>query len=291
MPTREILAQDYRSKAIFFIKSLKNNLSPKFKKEISQILDWDERKMNDFQLGKLELDAIGLSKLAAHFNFSLKAFEEDRVDFKTINDHRNGKEDALPERYTKGPLTMGNVIINDTLEQVGKFFGAHLKECALNDLQIGDYTSKYPDKYLSIQTLSDLYDFLASYGLNETDIEYLGASCCRAVLNKPEMKELSNIPCDQEFFKAFFNFVSKYVASHFIFNIVENSSHQFILDLTHNQEVEKHFAPERIGSHLTCCNMLGGFKNTFVHRGIHPIASHPKCIHRGDAVCRFNFDF
>ena len=292
MPNRELGAEGYKSKAIFFIKTLKNNLSPEFQEEITKILDWDLKQMDDFQKGNLELDAIQLSKLSSHFNFSLKAFEENRVDFNTVNEQRCGDESSLPRRYTEGPLTLSNVIFNGALEKVEKFFGSDLKEIAINDMQIGNYTFKNPDKFLSIRALVDLFKFLKGYGLNTTDIEYLGACCCRAVLQDPTFEEANKISSNQEFLRFFFGeFVPVNVARHYLFEIKENTENKFILDLKENPEVAKSLFPERIGSPLVCHHMLGGFKNALVHRELDPVASHPKCIHRGDDVCRYHFEF
>lgn len=282
---------DLNLKALTFINNLKSKLDPTQQNELEETLGWTEDEFSQFLEGNKELNAIQLSKLSRLYNFSLKAFSEDRVDVDSIDKQIKGEEFHLPERYTKGPLTMSNMIINGALNRVGDFFGEDLKECAMNDLQIGTYTLDNPDKYVSVQAVADFYNFLGSHGLDQTDIEYLGSCCCRDILKSPQMDEFNKIPDDREFLRVFFDFVANQVASHFLFNIVENSENRFILETTENPEVAKHFAPERLGSAMTCVNMLGGFKYSLVHQGIKPVASHPKCIHRGDDVCRFQFEF
>jgi hypothetical protein len=285
--------KEFNQKTIWFVQKLRSSLDPKNKSKVEDALSFTKADYEKFLVGKKDLNIHQLGSLAEHFNFSIKAFNENRVDFRAIKEHHRGNLYVLPHRYNIGPSTTSNFLVIKTLELIEKLYGEGLKQQALNYLQITNYLYDNPDGTVSILALMDLLKYLSSYGLSNQEIRNLGSFIFQGLFQSPISAHFKNYINPKELFPYFFEeFIELHLCAHHNFTVEKFTSKMFSVNCKAMPKLGETLNYIKVEGPLNCYHMMGAFKVLFEYKNYNNVVvKHPRCIHQGDDICTFEFHF
>ena len=255
------------------------------------MLSWGQKDYRQFLEYKKDISAIEFSHLAKEFHFSLKAFKENRVDFKAIKNRFLGLSTEPPERYLIGSGSSNLTLIN-LLAYLEKKFGHELKQALLNHLQISNYIYENPHKKINHLVFEELYSYLRLQVMKDSQFFDMGAYNFQKVLQDNYFgDDLSEYRDLTKFLDYFLSDYLKVIEHNSFYKIKKHEFEKVIIEVIDNPELLELFKRKHLGSYDRCITRAG-FIGPLLRAHDLPDAKirHISCVHRGDEACLYEVD-
>jgi len=277
---------DFSSKTIDFVKRFYETS----KQQILDALGFSKAQFQEFLNGEREINAIQFFNLAQTFNFSFKAFFENKVDIEAIKKHNAGDISHVPKEY-QTKIGTKNFIISLSLEYVEIDLGPSVKQNIINYLQLPAIYD--PEGEIGQKASDDLNNYLDSLGFTPDDYLKLGYYCISRIMQTffPDTSGLP--PTLNEYIKWFFEEVMpKWVEKNCIYKISKIEEGLIEYEAQINPELKEKFTKEKTGTLNQCFKKIGGTKALIdYYASNNAVVTHPKCLHQGDDVCLFVINY
>jgi hypothetical protein len=261
------------------------------KKDWLEILELRPMQYQKILRGEEDLSVRGLYSLTESLNISSESFDRGKIDLKALREHWNKNWDYMPERYTVGAFSKGHTMSN-ALRFVERKRGPGLRHMVNRVLQTHDSMWEQLDRPINMVMLTDTFDFLAQRGFRNADFVDLGKNTFATLKHTDVGKKMG----EHTTYKSICDFTFNSFMPAF-----EQNCRYKILSLTHEHCLIEGITTERLsealkvkhaGNQLTCLVKSGIISSItrFIGRP-HSHVSEPRCVHRGDPVCRFVMRF
>jgi predicted hydrocarbon binding protein len=253
-------------------------------KELSQILNLSESKIQKILNKEEPLDILHLVKLASVLKLNL-----DRI----FNDKFNTSSLQNENHYLLGAYSNKNSAIK-ILKQISKMKGLIFTQYILDYLNVSGLIFNESVSHINILFFEDLFNLLNKFGFKKNHYELLGRKSLYEenlevspyIKEKLKSNNLKNLW--EKYFLDFIHFIEK----NNIYKIKSLNDEKCVVMSLENQDLLDIFNKSSVGTIERCHYRVGalsevtyalGFERSFVFE--------TKCVHQGDSHCEFEIYF
>jgi hypothetical protein len=231
-----------------------------------------------------------LVRLAEELSLDANDVARKHVDFRALAAHQEGNLGRLPERYESG---LSRIRTSAHLfDRIESLFGWRARTSILRRRQVTEAVIRDLDRQINLRFLTDVLEEIRALNVTDAGVFKLGEQSLvrnyhsvvgeqyRAAKDLREMYE-----------RGATEIFNKYYDRNTTYRLVKITPTRVVLDAIPNPEACEALKETRPGSRLVCLNKAGAFASLSGYRRL-PFAAvrETSCIHRGDAVCRFEID-
>ena len=277
---------DFNIKTIDFVK----NIPEGHRKKILEAFNFNANEFDEFLMGKREINAFQFFNLAESFGFSLKAFQENKIDFDTIKKHQSGQINHLPKKYdTEGGVK--NYIFHIILDYIELILGTAVKNNILKYLQLP--TIYDLSRAMDMMAVDDFIHYLDSLGFTNDDYIKMGHFSVSRLLQSNNIESSMLPPKIEDRFGWFLkDIMPKFIENknNYAITLVEKNRIEFAArpDPLYIDQ----FPEKPIGTKSICFMKIGGAKAIIDHHGPHKTEiTHTECMYENSNECLYTMNF
>jgi hypothetical protein len=236
-------------------------------------------------------NAMGVLSLTKQFNLDPRKFVAGSVDWDTLIQRLSGDSDAIPERYSVAAFSRRRTS-NHVLSYLDRNLGSDYVSDLLNRFDLTESAFVDPDAYINLQFLTDLCDHLTKLGLRPNQFKAIGYESARINKNLGFSQHILESLKIKDAYAFLFDNLMGYFDRNCEYRVVRLTETSCMVEAKQNNDVADALGKKTIGSAATCQIKSGVGASFPMSLGL-PVADvrELKCIHRGDSVCTFEFNF
>jgi len=236
-------------------------------------------------------NAMGVLSLTKQFNLDPRNFVAGNVDWDTLVRRLSGHSDAIPERYNVAAFSRRRTS-NHVLSYLDRNLGSDYVSDLLNRFDLTERVFSDPDAYINLQFLTDLCDHLTKLGLQSNQFKAIGYESARINKNLGFSQHILESLKIKDVYAFLVDNLMGYFDRNYKYRVVRLTETSCIVEAEQNQDVADALGKKAIGSTATCQIKAGVGASFPMSLGL-PVADvrETKCVHRGDPICTFEFNF
>lgn len=274
-----------------FIKRTRDALGLE-EEEISDQMQVSHPLYKKIMSGQSSVSIHSLKNLADNYNLSLEAIKQDKVDYETLLEHKKGNLDFIAKKYTIGAYSKRRTVTN-FLDYIKNFIGYELFEEVERYFQLNHEIYSNQDGYINIHFFEDIYTYVKERH-HFTEKMFYDIGRYNIVTNKNTVfaKSLRELDSPSQLFEHFMLNLINLIENNSTYEVISLSESMCVVESTASEKVKDELKVKRIGSRETCIYRAGALAVVPSYISFpEAIVRETKCVHRGDAVCRFEIDY
>lgn len=256
-----------------------------------EILGVRESDYESFLCGGKELPDHALEALCERVKVTPRQLRSGQVDFHEIT-LLNSPLREFPERYRVAAFGRRRTTIH-AVNFVEKKCGWRVRSELLEGHGIGECLLTDPMGTISIQCLTDICDVLRTrYAYVDGDFFRMGTYAGLARQNPALCTLLDTCESPAEIYERLFSDLMRFFEHNCRYLVQNLESKKCVVDVMDRRSIAEALERKNLGSPSICALKAGWMSAAPAYLGL-PFATvrELKCVHRGDAVCRFEIDF
>ena len=238
---------------------------------------------------KLRIDEVG--RLADHFQFSIRALLDGKIDYECIRQHYLNNIDYLPEKYTFQSKSKKR-LLKTVAGYLDKHFHWSIKEELLDYFQVKGIANANPDAPMSVYLFEDSLAYLKKRGLADANIYNIGRMSIETSKDTVFHKILSAFSTPEQMFACYFEEMISFIEENNTYQITKLNPLFCEVESREIQELIETHKVDHIAGINRCVYRAGALAAVSQYIGYpESIVTETKCAHRGDEVCRFVIQF
>jgi hypothetical protein len=252
-------------------------------------VSWAE--YDSFRAGLDRLPYAAFEKVADYFELATVDLFIHKIDFRDIAQRQTPRHARLPDRFLAGAYGRLRSTIG-AIESLEKNYGWRLKHDVLRQFQLFEPSLMNPFAPVSIRLMTEICEYLHHRQFSERDFFNMGTYAYdsdRESLIGSIYRELTNF---REAFKVFATVLMPLFGQNCSYGFQMKDEHTGVLVMRSNPDIAAELRLKVLGSPHICQVKAGSWASLlFYFQMTLPQVTHPECEHRGDAACKFVFDF
>ena len=278
------------AKAVDSILRLKSTLSLS-EKVISDVMKISSSELHDLVAKKRKIRIDEIARLADHFQFSIRALLDDKIDYECIRQHYLKNTEYLSEKYVFEARSKKRLLKTVT-DYLDRHFHWSIKEELLDYFQIKNIAKSDPDAPMSVYLFEDSLAYLKKRGLSDANIYNIGRMSIETSKDTVFHKVLTAFSTPEEMFACYFEEMVSFIERNNSYTITKLNPFFCEVESREIQDLLDSHKVDHIAGINRCVYRAGALAAVSQYIGYpESTVTETQCAHRGDAVCRFLIQF
>jgi hypothetical protein len=214
-----------------------------------------------------------------------------RVDYNALSESYCGNTEYLPEKYVHAAFSRRRTSI-PILRYLREKGGDFMVERELRYFQVHPNAFKDPEARISIRFITDLAERLNRQGFTRDQFFQMGCFSVTSNWDTPVARRIQALKSVGEIYELLDAELAERYDENFHYTLTRLKDGVAQIRVTQRESVAEVMRSARLGG-ASLCVLKGGIGAAYpTYLGL-PVAqmSHDRCVHRGDSICEFDFDF
>ncbi|MGK5083214.1 hypothetical protein WDW37_07890 [Bdellovibrionota bacterium FG-1] len=259
----------------------------------SKYLKISQKKYQFILSRRSTLTLLSLYRLSEQLDMNLSDFDENTFDFDTLAFAQKNPDCSIHPKYTFAANSRKHSAIN-VMRFAEKYRGSHITHTINRHFQIkGSFWRGRMTDSINIRFMTELYSYLRNnLGFSENDLQAIGHHQVVNLRETPMGKQLSQLRSTQSVLEQAYMTLLRDFEQNCDYQLMKLDHEQCILESKTKPEISEAFGVHEVGNPHVCTGRSGLFAGLPGFIGM-PLANiqETRCVHRGDPVCRFVFDY